>query len=39
VIARIHAKDEDSAKAAIEQFNHAITYAEEAVELTPVIYF
>lgn len=38
VIARVHAKDEDSAKAAIEQFNHAITYAEEAVELTPVIY-
>ncbi len=38
VIARVHAKDEDSAQLASEQFNSAMTYAEEAPELPPVIY-
>ncbi|AAZ26339.1 thymidine phosphorylase [Colwellia psychrerythraea] len=38
VIARLHAKDEDSANRAIEQFNNAITYSEESPELPPVIY-
>ncbi|KGJ89959.1 thymidine phosphorylase [Colwellia psychrerythraea] len=38
VIARVHAKDEDSANRAIEQFNNALTYSEESPELSPVIY-
>ncbi|PKG82182.1 thymidine phosphorylase [Colwellia sp. 75C3] len=38
VLARIHAKDEDSANRAIEQFNNAISYSEESPELSPVIY-
>lgn len=38
VIARVHAKDEDSAKKAIEQFNNALSYSEESPELPPVIY-
>lgn len=38
VIARVHAKDEDSAKRAIEQFNNALSYSEESPELSPVIY-
>ncbi|PKH88047.1 thymidine phosphorylase [Colwellia sp. Bg11-28] len=38
VIARLHAKDEDSANRAIEQFNNAISYSEESPELPPVIY-
>lgn len=38
VIARVHAKDEDSANRAIEQFNDALSYSEESPELSPVIY-
>ncbi|NQY50546.1 MAG: thymidine phosphorylase [Colwellia sp.] len=38
VIARVHAKDEDSANRAIEQFNNALSYSEETPELPPVIY-
>jgi thymidine phosphorylase len=38
VIARVHAKDEDSANRAIEQFNDALSYSEESPELPPVIY-
>jgi thymidine phosphorylase len=38
VIARVHARDENSALLAAKQFNQAITYAEEAPELPPVIY-
>ena len=38
VIARVHAKDEDSANAAIAQFNNALSYSEESPELPPVIY-
>jgi thymidine phosphorylase len=38
VIARVHAKDEDSAKRAIEQFSNSLTYSEESPELAPVIY-
>lgn len=38
VIARVHAKDEDSANAAIAQFNNALSYSEESPELSPVIY-
>jgi thymidine phosphorylase len=38
VIARVHAKDEDSANRAIEQFNNAFSYSEESPELPPVIY-
>jgi len=38
VIARVHAKDEDSANKAIEQFNNALSYTEESPELPPVIY-
>jgi len=38
VIARVHAKDEDSANRAIEQFNSALSYAEDSPELPPVIY-
>jgi thymidine phosphorylase len=38
VIARVHAKDDDSAQYAIAQFNDALTYSEEAPELPPVIY-
>jgi thymidine phosphorylase len=38
VIARVHAKDEDSANRAIEQFNNALSYSEESPELSPVIY-
>ncbi|MFT5002751.1 MAG: thymidine phosphorylase, partial [Flavobacteriales bacterium] len=38
VIARVHAKDEDSASRAIEQFNNALSYSEESPELPPVIY-
>ena len=38
VIARVHAKDEDSANRAIEQFNNALSYSEENPELPPVIY-
>ena len=38
VIARVHAKDEDSANRAIEQFNNALSYSEESPELPPVIY-
>jgi thymidine phosphorylase len=38
VIARVHARDENSALLAAQQFNQAITYSEEAPELTPVIY-
>ena len=38
VIARVHAKDEDSAHSAIEQFNNALSYSEESPELPPVIY-
>ncbi|MCJ8293976.1 MAG: thymidine phosphorylase [Colwellia sp.] len=38
VIARVHAKDEDSAQRAIEQFNNALSYSEESPELPPVIY-
>ncbi|ALO35184.1 thymidine phosphorylase [Colwellia sp. MT41] len=38
VIARVHAKDQDSADRAIEQFNNALSYTEEAPELPPVIY-
>ncbi|HBY86227.1 MAG TPA: thymidine phosphorylase [Colwellia sp.] len=38
VIARVHAKDEDSANAAVAQFNSALSYSEESPELPPVIY-
>lgn len=38
VIARVHAKDEDSANAAIAQFNNALSYSEESPELPPVTY-
>jgi len=38
VIARVHAKDENSALVAAQQFNQAITYSEEAPVLPPVIY-
>jgi thymidine phosphorylase len=38
VIARVHAKDEDSANAAVAQFNSALSYTEESPELPPVIY-
>ncbi|PKI16744.1 thymidine phosphorylase [Colwellia sp. 12G3] len=38
VIARVHAKDADSANRAIEQFNNALSYSEESPELPPVIY-
>jgi thymidine phosphorylase len=38
VLARVHAKDEASARLASEQFNQALTYSEEPVELAPVIY-
>jgi len=38
VIARVHAKDENSALLAAQQFNQAITYSEESPELAPVIY-
>jgi len=38
VIARVHAKDEDSASRAIEQFNNALSFSEESPELPPVIY-
>ncbi|TWX71987.1 thymidine phosphorylase [Colwellia demingiae] len=38
VIARVHAKDENSADRAVEQFNNALTYSEESPELPPVIY-
>ena len=38
VIARVHAKDEDSAHRAIEQFSNALSYSEESPELPPVIY-
>ncbi|WP_019027578.1 thymidine phosphorylase [Colwellia piezophila] len=38
VIARVHARDEDSANRAIEQFNNALSYSEEYPELPPVIY-
>jgi thymidine phosphorylase len=38
VIARVHAKDEDSANAAVAQFNSALSYNEESPELPPVIY-
>ncbi len=38
VLARVHAKDEDSAKLAIAQFNQAITYSDERPELSPIIY-
>jgi len=38
VIARVHARDENSALLAAQQFNQAITYSEEAPELSPVIY-
>ena len=38
VIARVHAKDEDSANAAIAQFNNALSYSEESPKLPPVIY-
>ncbi len=38
VIARVHAKNEDSGNRAIEQFNNALTYSEESPELPPVIY-
>jgi thymidine phosphorylase len=38
VIARVHAKDENSALLAAEQFKQAITYSEDSPELPPVIY-
>jgi len=38
VIARVHAKDENSALLAAQQYNQAMTYSEEAPELSPVIY-
>jgi thymidine phosphorylase len=38
VIARVHAKDINSALLASQQFNQAITYTEETPELAPVIY-
>jgi len=38
VIARVHAKDESSALLAAQQYNQAMTYSEEAPELSPVIY-
>lgn len=38
VIARVHAKDENSANAAVAQFNSALSYTEESPELPPVIY-
>ena len=38
VIARVHAKDEDSANAAVAQFNSALSYTEESPKLPPVIY-
>jgi len=38
VIARVHAKDINSALLAAQQFNQAITYTEETPELSPVIY-
>jgi thymidine phosphorylase len=38
VIARVHAKDENSALLAAQQFQQAITYSEESPELPPVIY-
>ncbi len=38
VIARVHAKDEDSANRAVEQFNNSLSYSEESPELPPVIY-
>jgi thymidine phosphorylase len=38
VITRVHARDENSALLAAQQFNQAITYSDEAPELTPVIY-
>lgn len=38
VIARVHAKDVNSALLASQQFNQAITYSEETPELAPVIY-
>ncbi|GAW97260.1 MULTISPECIES: thymidine phosphorylase [Colwellia] len=38
VIARVHAKDQDSADRAIEQFNNALSYSDDSPELPPVIY-
>lgn len=38
VIARVHAKDQNSANAAVAQFNSALSYTEESPELPPVIY-
>lgn len=38
VIARVHAKDEDSAQLAAQQYSQALTYSEEKHELSPVIY-
>jgi thymidine phosphorylase len=38
VVARVHAKNEDDANRAIEQFTNALSYTEESPELPPVIY-
>ena len=38
VLARVHAKDEDSAALAVAQFNQAMTYSDESPELPPIIY-
>jgi len=38
VIARVHAKDEQSAKLASEQYQQAMNYTEQVPALTPVIY-
>lgn len=38
VLARVHAKDEDSAQLASAQFNQAISYSDESPDLPPVIY-
>lgn len=38
VIARVHAKDADSAKCAVEQYQQAIEYSEHSPLLAPIIY-
>lgn len=38
VIARVHAKDTDSAKLASEQYQQAVSYSEQMPTLAPVIY-
>lgn len=38
IIARVHAKDVESAKLATQQYNEALSYSDEKPELSPIIY-